>query len=78
MWVSFLFIKTWLNLITKSAAPSWISKPSDVEVSEGSSVNIVCEAKGHPKPTVTFKKLTSGEFYSKTITSDHDLQNRIK
>ncbi|KAF8763617.1 Down syndrome cell adhesion molecule like protein [Argiope bruennichi] len=38
--------------------PLWVRPPSDVSVVAGSKINLHCEAKGSPKPTITWRKNT--------------------
>lgn len=38
--------------------PNWIRPPSDVSVLSGSKITLYCEAKGSPRPTITWKKNT--------------------
>ncbi|GFT96188.1 down syndrome cell adhesion molecule-like protein Dscam2 [Nephila pilipes] len=38
--------------------PIWVRPPSDVSVVAGSKINLHCEAKGSPKPTITWRKNT--------------------
>ncbi|GFY78786.1 down syndrome cell adhesion molecule, partial [Trichonephila inaurata madagascariensis] len=38
--------------------PIWVRPPSDVSVLAGGKINLHCETKGSPKPTITWRKNT--------------------
>ncbi|XP_054710227.1 cell adhesion molecule Dscam2-like [Uloborus diversus] len=39
-------------------APNWVRPPSDTSVEAGNKITLHCEAKGSPKPTITWRKNT--------------------
>ena len=42
--------------LNQKAPPSWIHKPMDTRTVQGTSVEIVCSAGGHPNPSIIWKK----------------------
>ena len=46
--------------------PRWIIEPKDVEVVQGNSARVDCQADGFPKPIIRWKQLT-GKFVVEVI-----------
>lgn len=44
--------------IRVSAPAQWLKTPVDVKLAAGGDVDVECEATGHPKPQITWKRMT--------------------
>ncbi|GIZ01012.1 down syndrome cell adhesion molecule [Caerostris extrusa] len=43
--------------LTLNIPPRWVIEPKDVEVVQGSSVRVDCQAEGYPRPIIRWKQL---------------------
>ncbi|PRD26113.1 UNVERIFIED_CONTAM: Dscam [Trichonephila clavipes] len=47
----------YIKQILRKVPPRWIIEPKDVEVVQGSSVRVDCQAEGYPRPIIRWKQL---------------------
>ncbi|GFU50497.1 titin [Nephila pilipes] len=58
------------TLLVVRSPPYWIKEPEDVEIVEGSTVTLFCNAGGTPQPKITWRKMgeTQNKDYFKYVT----------
>lgn len=49
------------DLVPPAVPPSWVLEPADTRVSRGHALVVDCVARGHPEPSVTWKKKVTRE-----------------